>query len=425
MTPHQFKEAYDVVIIGAGPGGSACALSLLKKGLRPLIIEKQTFPRYQIGESLTGEMGRQLREMGLESFMNEEHNFPVKRGVKIWGKDGQNDFFIPVMKVGQDGNLEDSTTWQVRRDDFDNGLLEIAKARGADFLQATAKAPIMNGDRVAGVQVTTADGRTRDICARMVVDASGQATFLASKGKVTSPVQRGNYDRQLAVFSQVKGALRGGDGTNPDDTIIFYRERNHWGWFIPLSDAIVSIGIVTPAAYFREKGLSKEEFYKEELYSLNTKLTERLENAEIVLDVHSASNYSYCVDEFVGPGFVCIGDSHRFIDPIFSFGLHFTFHEGLFAADAIAEYLACEDGDLAPLLRFQDEANAGQQIIQDFIDCFWEFPLPFLIMAHFQYRDQFIDIFAGRVYGKAGEMDAVKELRRQLSKKEHSILEPA
>lgn len=154
-------------------------------------------------------------------------------------------------------------------------------------------------------------------------------------------------------------------------------------------------------------------------------ISRTLEKGEIVLDVHSASNYSYCVDEFVGPGFVCIGDSHRFVDPIFSFGLHFTFHEGLFAADAIADYLACEDGDLTPLLKFQEEANAGQQIIQDFIDCFWEFPLAFLIMAHFQYRDQFIDIFAGRVYGKAREMPAVQELRRQLAKKEQNIPEPA
>ncbi len=408
------NETHDVIIVGGGPGGTACALALLNRGIRPLIIEKESFPRYHIGESMTGELGKRLRELGLESFMSEQQ-FPVKRGVKVWGKDGRNDFYIPVQGRDDQNKLQNATTWQVRRDDFDLGMLEIARSRGAKFVQGQAIAPIVEDGCVRGVDIKTAAGQTHEIHARMVVDASGQATFLASKSNLTSPIHRGNYDRQIAFFSQVKGAFRGGD-VPTDDTIIFYREKNHWAWFIPLSDSTVSVGVVVPTPYFKERNLSKEAFFKEELLAINPKLTERLENIELTHDTHAASNYSYYVDQFVGNGFLCIGDAHRFVDPIFSFGLHFSFHEGLFAAEAIEKYLANGLTDPSPLLAYQQKAKAGQGIIQDFIDCFWEYPAAFLIMAHFQFREQFIDFFAGRVYDNAHEIPAAKKLREFLSK---------
>jgi flavin-dependent dehydrogenase len=414
--PNIFNETHDVVIVGGGPGGTACALSLLEKGIRPLIIEKESFPRFHIGESLTAEMGKRLREFGFESYMRDEQQFPVKRGVKVWGKEGRNDFYIPVKIADDQNKLQDSTTWQVRRDDFDLGMLEFAKERGAIHIKGLAKAPIGENGRLTGVKVELPDGQIRDICSRMVVDASGQSTFLASKSNLTSKPVRGRYDRQIAIFSQIKGAKRGGD-IPADDTIIFYREKFHWAWFIPLTEDIVSIGVVVPANFFRERNQSKEAFYKEELFALNPRQTERLENIEIVKEVHTASNYSYHVDQFVGNGFLCIGDAHRFVDPIFSFGLHFAFHEGIFASQAIADYFDCGLNDLAPLLAYQQKANQGQDIIQDFIDCFWDYPAAFVIMAHFQFREQFINLFSGRVYDNAQEMAAVKKLRKFLRKK--------
>jgi len=77
-----------------------------------------------------------------------------------------------------------------------------------------------------------------------MIDASGQGTFLANRG-VIGPKDRGNYDKQLAVFSQVTGAIRD-EGDVRDNTLIFYQKKNHWAWFIPLDKDVVSIGVVTP-----------------------------------------------------------------------------------------------------------------------------------------------------------------------------------
>ncbi|MBK7925250.1 MAG: tryptophan 7-halogenase [Gemmatimonadetes bacterium] len=86
----------DVAIIGGGPGGTTAAMYLLREGLRPLIIERDQFPRYHIGESMTGECGGILRDLGLEEKMRTARH-PAKQGVKVFGPTGKNGWFVPVM----------------------------------------------------------------------------------------------------------------------------------------------------------------------------------------------------------------------------------------------------------------------------------------------------------------------------------------
>ena len=105
---------YDVAIVGAGPAGSASALYLLQEGLRPLIVDKDPFPRYHIGESLTGECGARLRELDLEDRMKAA-GYPVKRGVKVYGTEGKNAFWIPVKKRDENNQLVPNETWQIGR----------------------------------------------------------------------------------------------------------------------------------------------------------------------------------------------------------------------------------------------------------------------------------------------------------------------
>ena len=108
----------EVVIVGGGPGGAATALFLAQRGIRSTLVEKDCFPRYHIGESLTGECGKCLRTLGLEQQMAGQ---PVKRGVKVFGPEGRNSFYVPVMARTEE-RLMDATTWQVRRSDFDHML---------------------------------------------------------------------------------------------------------------------------------------------------------------------------------------------------------------------------------------------------------------------------------------------------------------
>src|SRR5208283_3682644 len=148
----------DVAILGGGPGGAAAAMFLIRQGIRPLIIEAETYPRYHIGESLTGEAAKVLRDLGLEKEMMQR-KYPVKKGVKVYGSTGQTTWFVPVTARNKNWELTPSISWQVRRSDFDKMMLDEAIRRGATLLRAKATKPLLKEDRaVRGVQVRMPDG---------------------------------------------------------------------------------------------------------------------------------------------------------------------------------------------------------------------------------------------------------------------------
>jgi flavin-dependent dehydrogenase len=411
------RTNHRAVIIGGGPAGTCTAMFLKKLDIPSIIVEKETFPRYHIGESFTGETGGQLRKLGMGDALNK-FEYLVKHGTEVVGANGTNKFYIPVRdRLGPNQSQRPATTWQARRSDFDKLLMDTAMERGVEKFDGQADGVIMEGKLLRGIRCKKDDGTEHELMADVFIDASGQGTFLANKG-VIGPKGRGNYDKQVAIFIQVKGALRN-PGEKPDDTIIFYREKYHWAWFIPIDKEVVSIGIVVPSEYFTSKKMSKEAFAREELYKINPELTKRVQNVEFVEEGKGAANYSYNVMNWTGKNFLCVGDSHRFIDPIFSLGLLFATKEAEFAAVAVKDYL---DGITAdwdrPFLQYQTYADRGQDIIQTMLDCFWEYPLPFQRFAHMTHQEEIVDMFAGRIYGDAiHEYDSVKRMRRLLDMK--------
>jgi len=392
----------DVVIVGGGPAGSACAMFLALEGIKPIIVEAESFPRYHIGESMTGECGALLRTLGLGEEMLKRR-YPTKQGVKVYGPTGRSPWFVPVMGRDSDWKLFEQFTWQVRRSDFDKVMLDEAVARGATLLYGKATKPLLNDDgSVRGVQVRMADGRSESIESEVLLDCSGQATFLANHGGVTGPKYLGSYDKQIAIFSQVAGAIRD-DGESrdchKDNTLIFYQKKFHWAWSIPLDDEIVSLGVVVPSAYFLEKREGKRDFLVRELHELNPELKRRVPEASFAEDIHVIPNYSYQVKRFCGKGFICVGDAHRFIDPIFSFGLYASIKEGSLVAPLVKAYLDGENRDAAnPFTEHQLTCEKGIDVLEDAIDLFWEQPFAFSVYVHDRYRGEMTDVFAGRIY---------------------------
>jgi flavin-dependent dehydrogenase len=385
----------DVVIIGGGPGGAASAIHLAKRGLRSIIIEKETFPRFHIGESMTGECGQAVRDLGLEAEMADIPK-TIKHGVTVYGRGGKGSFWLPVMKRDDNGELVKNPTWQVTRSEFDQIVLDKAVKDGAELVRGKATKALQKEDgTVYGVEVKLEDGSAETIEAKIVLDASGIATFLSSSG-VASKKERGKYDRQIAIYAHVKGAKR----DEQDNTLIFYEKKNHWAWFIPVDEETVSIGVVTPSDYYRSSNEDLREFYLREMHKINPALSKRVPDVELVEEVRATTNYSYQVHNFTGKGFLCVGDAHRFIDPIFSFGLHFALKEASLAADAIAAHFRDGVGrDLEnPFVAYQDYCEMGMDTIQEVLDCFWSSPISFAFFAHQRYTEDFIDIFAGRVY---------------------------
>jgi len=388
----------DVAIIGGGPGGTATGMFLAQAGLRVTIVEKAQSPRYHIGESLTGECGNCLRTLGLEEEMTARRH-PVKYGVTVYGPRGKNAFWVPVKGWRPESGLFDTHTWSVRRSDFDHMLFTAAAARGVSVMQAEAVAPLLNGEAVRGVRVRTSSGTVEDIASEVLVDASGQATFLGNTGLIGEKV-RGNYDRQVAIFSQVAGAIRD-PGAASGNTLIFYGKKHHWAWFIPLDDQVVSVGVVVPADYYLSKNESRHQFLLRELHELNPDLMRRLPQIEFVEQVRGIPNYSYRLWNFTGKGFLCVGDSHRFIDPVFSFGVFFAMKEAEHAAASIALFLADSKREQPnPFANYQRLCDRGQDSVQELIDAFWEHPYAFSMLAHHRYPEDIIHMFAGRVYNE-------------------------
>lgn len=402
------EDPVDVVIVGAGPAGSALALNLLAKGRRPLIVEKERFPRYHIGESLTGECGQALREFGLEDYMKSA-GYPIKRGVTVSGAGGSARFWVPVEARLPDGSRAAATTWQVRREELDAKLLETAIERGAGHIRATCTEVLFDEGRASGI-VIREEGGTRPIAARAVADCSGQHTLFCRLG-LTSPKQRTGYQNQVSFYAQLRGVRRD-DPPNDGNTHIFYGQRDHWAWLIPLDDEVTSAGIVLPNHSFKDRNLSRDELFAAGLAEINPDLTERTGGAEIVSEVFTTSNYSYHIDEFTGPGFVCVGDAHRFLDPIFSFGVSVAIQEARLAAVCLDKYLDDPEGGLEPFGCYATEVNSAQTVVEYIIRTFWEYPLVFLKLAHFSHRDDIAEVFSGRLYDRSvHDLEAVSVMR--------------
>ena len=400
---------------------------LAREGIKPLIIEQEKFPRYHIGESLTGGGGQVLRQLGLEAEMYKR-KYPCKQGVEVFGQSKSGSWFVPVTGRDADWKLFPWDTWQVRRSDFDKMMLEEAVARGATLIPGKALKLILKEDgSVGGVQIRPTDSEKKtDIECDVVLDCSGQATWLANLGGVTGPKYLGSYDKQIAIFSQVVGAVRDHGTTrdqHKDNTLIFYASKFHWAWFIPLDEEIVSVGIVVPSAYFQEKKESLRDFYIRELHELHPGLKQRIPEIKLAESVHVIPNYSFQVKKFCGKGFICIGDAHRFVDPIFSFGVTMAMWEGQLAAPHVKAYLNGERRDQAnPFADHQLYARRESMCWRISSIASGRSPWPSPGWCYTNYTDFITDMFATRIYDHqpSPAVDAFRKLLKREGLREQS-----
>jgi flavin-dependent dehydrogenase len=326
----------DVVVIGGGPAGSTCSTLLAQHGCRVELFERERFPRFHIGESLIPETYWVLKRLNMLPKMQASH-FVKKYSVQFVNASGK---LSAPFYFWDNKPHECSQTWQVARSEFDQMMLDNAREHGVHVHEGVRVLDVLfEGERAVGVVVRDDDGARREVRAKVVVDASGQAGLIQNRLRlrVWDPVLN-----KGAIWTYWEGAYRDTGRDEGATMVLQTASRNGWFWYIPLHNNVVSVGVVAPFDYlFKNRG-SYEQTYQEEVDRCAA-VKQRVSGGRRVTGYFATKDYSYRATRVAGDGWVMIGDAWGFLDPLYSSGVLLALKSGELAADAIAEGLKSSD----------------------------------------------------------------------------------
>lgn len=303
----------DVLIIGAGPSGSVAARLLTKLGYKAIILEKEQFPRFSIGESLLPQCMEFLEAADLLSVLESE-GFQLKNGAAFShaGKLTEFDF-------SQKFSNGWSTTYQVQRARFDQVLADAAENAGAPiFYRHTIVAADFDKPGLASLTTLDQNGARRDWTAALVMDASGFGRVLPRLLDLETP--SGLRERQ-ALFTHIEDRIFDNSYDREKILIGIHPEFHEiWYWLIPFSNGRSSLGVVAPAGFLDTDSAGKLDLLRELVFA-EPRLAELLGDACFDTPVNEIGGYSANVSTLHGQGFVLLGNAGEFLDPVFSSGV--------------------------------------------------------------------------------------------------------
>ena len=254
MNPANPRYDFDFAVAGGGPAGSSAAISLGQLGHSVVLFERETFPRFHIGESLLSTANDAFAALGVTKRI-EAAGFPEKWGARLLTHDGQTGRYIDFANARE---ITRPQTYQVCRQEFDRILLERAREVGVDVREAcnvtacefTPDAAILD----VASRGNTAAARVR---VRALVDATGRGGLIARKFNLRTEEPR---LANIAIYSHYTNVPRL-EGPRPDDIRLIACNDAGWFWLIPISKELTSVGVVLPKALYRRlaNGSSSEE----------------------------------------------------------------------------------------------------------------------------------------------------------------------
>ncbi len=383
----------DCLVLGGGPAGSTAAALVAGSGASTVLLERESMPRFHVGESLMPESYWVMERLGVLEKM-QQSDFVKKYSVQFvtdTGKESTPFFF------DQHDPRDCSQTWQVERSRFDKLLYDNAAEHGALCFDKTRVLKVhFQGERATGAQIQTADGKICDVESRVVMDATGQHSILANQLGLKRAIPE---LRKAAIWGYFQDAERV-EGKHGGATLILHTEtKDAWFWYIPLSGGITSVGLVGDVDFLLKSRPTPQDAYCEEIGNCPA-LARRIQGATMVSEHHVAKEFSYTTTQHAGEGWVLIGDAFGFIDPIYSSGVYFALKTGEMAADAVIDGLCTGDLSGEKLGVWTGEFTMGSNWVRKLVDAFYtrDFSFGRFMKAHPQHQGNVTDLLIGRVF---------------------------
>lgn len=364
------KQTTDVAVIGAGPSGSVAAAYLAARGYSVDVVERAHFPRFSIGESLLPQSMSLLEEAGLLEHVIDGQ-FQYKDGAVFRRGDKEQSLdFHDKSAIGW------NTTFQVKRELFDQILAEGAAAKGARVTFGDEVTRVVDGEDGITLYIRNDDGSERELRAKFALDASGFGRVLARLMALDRP---SNFPVRKAVFSHVRDHID--DPTFDRNKILISVHPTNfeiWYWLIPLSSGLSSIGVVGPQAALEAAG----DDYQSQLFNLvaqSGRMHELLARAEQVRPAATLAGYSCSVDRLSGRNYALLGNAAEFLDPVFSSGVTIALKSAILAGRALDRQFRGEKVDWDA--DFEAPLKLGVNAFRAYVEAWYDGSLQEIIFA--------------------------------------------
>jgi flavin-dependent dehydrogenase len=389
------EKPYDAVVIGGGPGGSTVSTLLARSGKRVLVLEKEHFPRFHIGESLLPYNRKLFKEMGVLGTL-EAAGFPKKLGAQFHIGNASK----ALKLVFSNGSYtRETTAFQVERSTFDHLLMQHARKCGAEVREGWTVTNFANRGSSVSVEAANDKGSKETFSGSFLIDASGRGNFTGNTQglRVIHPKLK-----KVSVFGHFEKVSLD-EGTSRGDTVIV-RLENKWFWIIPISEAKTSVGCVMDQEEFAEaKQTPTEQF--EKLWRSSAVMRARMEKATLVGPIRTTSDFSYYNRRLVAPRLLRVGDAAGFMDPIFSAGVYLAMYSGKFAAETVLEALKGGDDGSRLLKRYEKRIFRAMEFYWEMVEGYYTQPFMELFMEpreKFNLPSAIVAILAGELDGGWG-----------------------